>query len=108
NKTAEGPKRVEDIAEIEVVANPQLVRLCNVRHPRNGLETIFSLYHGCAVALVHGRAGIDEFSDAMAAHDAQVHAVRDLIMVRIDDKMRDDEAILHFRSRPSLGGAISE
>jgi len=108
NKTAEGPKRVEDIAEIEVVANPQLVRLCNVRHPRNGLETIFSLYHGCAVALVHGRAGVAEFSDETATHDAQVHAVRDLVTVRIDDKMRGDEAILHFSSRPSSGGAISE
>ncbi|PMD15416.1 2-methylcitrate dehydratase PrpD [Hyaloscypha hepaticicola] len=83
NKTAEGPKRVEDIGEIEIVANPQLVRLCNVRHPRTGLETIFSLYHG-------------------------FHAVRDIVTVRVDDKMRDDEAILHFRSRSSSRGDISE
>jgi aconitate decarboxylase len=108
NKTAEGPKWVEDIGEIEVVANPQLVRLCNVRHPRTGLETVFSLYHGCAVALVHGRAGVAEFSDAVAAHDAKVHSIRDLVTVRVDDKMRDDEAILHFRTRPISGGAILE
>ena len=108
NKTGEGPKRVEDIGEIEVIANPQLVRLCNVRHPRTGLETIFSLYHGCAVALVHGRAGAAEFSDAMAAQDAQVHAVRDIVTVRVDDKMRDDEAILHFRSRSSSRVDVSE
>lgn len=101
-------QRIEDIADIEVVANPQLVRLCNVRHPRNGLETIFSLYHGCAVALVHGRAGVAEFSDAMAAHDAQVYTVRKLITVRTDEKMRDDEAILHFRSQPTSEGVYSE
>lgn len=103
-----GPTSVDDIAEIEVVANPQLVRLCNVRHPRTGLETIFSLYHGCAVALVHGRAGPAEFSDSMAAHDARVRAVRDCVTVRTDDTMRDDEAALHFRSLPSADGIVRE
>lgn len=103
-----GPTGIDDIAEIEVVANPQLVRLCNVRHPRTGLETIFSLYHGCAVALVHGRAGPAEFSDSMAAHDARVRDVRDCVTVRTDERMRDDEAILHFRSLPSADGVVRE
>lgn len=38
-----GPQSLDDISSIEVVVNPQCVRLCNVRHPRTGLETIFSL-----------------------------------------------------------------
>ena len=95
---------LEDIAKIEVVVNPQCVRLCNVRHPRTGLETIFSLYHGCAVALVHGRAGPAEFSDAVASEDSVVAGVRDRIMVRTDPDIRDDEAWLHFWSRMSGEG----
>lgn len=102
-----GPTELEDIAGIQVTANPQLVRLCNVRHPRTGLETIFSLYHGCAVALVYGRAGPAEFSDAVAADDVAVRRVRDLIEVQTDPKFRDDEAQLVFISRSiaPAGGA---
>lgn len=85
---------LKEIDSIEVVVNPQCVRLCNVRHPRSGLETIFSLYHGCAVALVHGKAGVAEFSDAMATGDPEVRRVRDMISVRTDDSIRDDEAWL--------------
>lgn len=82
------------LASIEAVVNPQCVRLCSVRHPQTQLQTIFSLYHGCAVGLVHGAAGPAEFSDEVAAQDATVRAVRDKINVTTDDKVRDDEAYL--------------
>jgi len=107
NAISQGPKNVDDIAEIEVNANPLLTRLCNVRHPQTGLETIFSLYHGCAVALIHGRAGRNEFSEAMAAHDPQVRRMRDRIVVHANPEIRDDEAILTFKSRASQGGESS-
>ncbi|KAK5555901.1 hypothetical protein LTR46_006342 [Exophiala xenobiotica] len=97
-KDKEGPQDLNDLAEIHVTANPQLVRLCNVRHPRTGLETIFSLYHGCAVALVYGRATPAEFSDEVAANDPLVHSIRDRISVQTDSKLRDDEAYLTFTS----------
>ena len=103
----EGPKDVEDIAEIEVTANPQILRLCNVRHPRTGLESIFSLYHGCAVALVHGHAGPAEFSDAVAAHDPVVRSIRDRIVVHPDPKVRDDETSVQFKSRSASNGFAS-
>ena len=93
-----GPKSIEDVGGIDVVVTPQCVRLCNVRHPRNGLETIFSLYHGIAVALVHGRAGPAEFSDAVASGDVSVARFRELVVVKTDDALRDDEAWLHFTS----------
>jgi 2-methylcitrate dehydratase PrpD len=97
-KDKEGPQDLNDLAEIQVTANPQLVRLCNVRHPRTGLETIFSLYHGCAVALVYGRATPAEFSDEVAANDPLVHSIRDRISVQTDSKLRDDEAYMTFTS----------
>ncbi|KAK5241326.1 hypothetical protein LTR40_013278 [Exophiala xenobiotica] len=67
----------ERIVSIDVVVNPQCVRLCSVRHPKNGLETIFSLYHGCAVALVA--------------------STRDKVNVRTDGEVRDDEAYLTIK-----------
>ncbi|KAK5288255.1 hypothetical protein LTR55_008333 [Exophiala xenobiotica] len=87
----------ERIVSIDVVVNPQCVRLCSVRHPKNGLETIFSLYHGCAVALVSGRAGPAEFSDDMASENVQVASTRDKVNVRTDGEVRDDEAYLTIK-----------
>lgn len=92
-----GPESLEDIASIEAVVTPQCVRLCNVRHPRTGLETIFSLYHGIAVSLVHGRAGPAEFSDAVA-NDPTVTRIRDMIVVKTDGSLRENEAWLYFSS----------
>ncbi|EXJ80940.1 hypothetical protein A1O3_07228 [Capronia epimyces CBS 606.96] len=104
-KPTGGPRDLNDLAEIQVTANPQLLRLCNVRHPRTGLETIFSLYHGCAVALVYGRATPAEFSDDVAANDALVHSIRDRVSVQTDAKLRDDEAYVTFTSRSKAHGA---
>ncbi|KAH8811294.1 mmge/prpd family protein-like protein [Xylogone sp. PMI_703] len=95
--TSQGQKiDLDNISDIRVVVNPQCVRLCNVRHPRSGLETIFSLYHGCAVALVYGRAGPAEFSDNIAK-DPIVARVREIIQVETDDEVHDDEAFLYFK-----------
>ncbi|RFU27219.1 hypothetical protein B7463_g9108, partial [Scytalidium lignicola] len=88
---------VDNISSIRVVVNPQCVRLCNNRHPRSGLETIFSLYHGCAVALLYGRAGPAEFSDSVAKDDPDVARIRELIVVETDEGIRDDEAMLYFK-----------
>jgi aconitate decarboxylase len=87
----------EGIKEVEVLVNPQCIRLCNVRDPKSGLETIFSLYHACAVALVHGRAGLAEFSDEVATDDPAVRAVRDKIKAIPSDGIGDAEATLTFR-----------
>jgi 2-methylcitrate dehydratase PrpD len=87
----------ERIVSVDVVVNPQCVRLCSVRHPKNGLETIFSLYHGCAVSLVCGRAGPAEFSDHMASENVQVASTRDKVNVRTDGEVRDDEAYLTIK-----------
>ncbi|KIX92783.1 uncharacterized protein Z520_11446 [Fonsecaea multimorphosa CBS 102226] len=89
----------EKLDAVDVTVNPQCVRLCSIKHPKSGLETIFSLYHGCAVALVHGRAGPTEFAD-QACDDVSIASVRDKIKVATDAAIRDDEACLVFRYRP--------
>jgi len=89
----------ESLESVKVIVNPQCVRLCSIRHPQSGLETIFSLYHGCAVALVHGQAGPAEFSDAVACDDQVVASVRDKIAVETDSKVNDDEAYITLKLR---------
>jgi 2-methylcitrate dehydratase PrpD len=90
----------ERIVSIDVVVNPQCVRLCSVRHPKNGLETIFSLYHGCA--------GPAEFSDDMASENFQIASVRDKVNVRTESKVRDDEAYLTIKYKRVGEAGVSE
>lgn len=79
---------------IEATVNPQCTRLCSVRHPKTGLETIFSLYHGIAAAFLYGVAGPEQFSDK-GCQDPQVAALRDKITVHEDPNMADDAAKLN-------------
>ncbi|OAP57120.1 hypothetical protein AYL99_07857 [Fonsecaea erecta] len=88
----------EKLDALDVTVNPQCVRLCSIRHPTSGLETIFSLYHGCAVALVHGSAGPTQFAD-QACNDVAVASVRDKINVATNAAIRDDEAYLELTYR---------
>ena len=81
------------VQAVDAIVNPQCVRLCSVRHPQTGLETIFSLYHGIAVALLHGKAGPDQFSDE-GCQDKQTAQLRDKIRVHTDESIADDAAIL--------------
>lgn len=87
----------EGIKEVEVLVNPQCIRLCNVRHPTSALETVFSLYHACAVTLVHGRAGVAEFSETKFINDPAVKVVRDKIIAIPSDGIGDAQATLTFR-----------
>lgn len=83
------------IQKINATVNPQCVRLCSVRHPRTGLETIFSLYHGIAVALLYGQAGPIQFSD-QGCEDELTKQLRDKIQVHTDNNLEDDSATLNI------------
>jgi len=83
--------RGEDVERLEVIVNPQCVRLCFIRHPQTALQGVFSLYHGCAVGLLYGQGGRKVFSDE-ACNKREVANVRDLVFVSTDETLRDDEA----------------
>lgn len=86
----------EQVESIQATVNPQCVRLCSVRHPSTGLETIFSLYHGIAVGILYGHAGPAEFSDE-GCKDAIVTGMRDKILAITSSEMEDDAAILKVK-----------
>jgi 2-methylcitrate dehydratase PrpD len=80
---------VQMIERVELVVHPLVLELTGKRTPRNGLESKFSVYHACAAALLFGKAGEAEFSDA-CVRDPQVVTLRDRVDARADRSI--DEA----------------
>lgn len=77
------------VQAIELRVHSLVLELTGKKEPRDGLQGKFSVYHGCAVGLIHGRAGEEEFSDAVV-NDPQVVALRAKVQATVDDTI--DEA----------------
>jgi 2-methylcitrate dehydratase PrpD len=73
-----------DIERVALRVHPLVLELTGKTAPRTGLEGKFSVYHACAAGIVFGRAGEEEFSDAMIACDDLV-ALRSRIVATADD-----------------------
>jgi 2-methylcitrate dehydratase PrpD len=74
---------------LEVQLHPLAIERTDRPEPRNAIEARLSAQHAVAVALLHGEAGLAQFSDA-AAVDGEVQALRRRIGVAADpslDKM---------------------
>jgi 2-methylcitrate dehydratase PrpD len=74
---------------LEVQLHPLAIERTDRPEPRNAIEARLSAQHAVAVALLHGEAGLAQFSDA-AAVDGKVQALRRRIGVTADpglDKM---------------------
>ena len=70
-----------DAAAVEKIAmqcSPGALALCDRRHPKDEFEGQVSLYHWVAAAMIRGRAGIAEGSDA-AIKDAGIAQFRERI-----------------------------
>jgi 2-methylcitrate dehydratase PrpD len=101
---AQGVK-AEDVARLELKVHPLVLELMGKQTPTIGLEGKFSVYHCCAVALIFGQAGEDEYSDAVVnradvlAMRAKVHAVTD---TRVSAASADVLAIMNDGTRKHL------
>ena len=81
----------DEIEKIELKVAPLVLELTGKKTPQTGLEGKFSVYHSLAVAIIHGAAGENEYSDS-CVRDPKVVALRDKVDAIIDETMRDDEA----------------
>ena len=81
----------EEIERIDLRVDPLVLELTGKRTPQVGLEGKFSVYHSAAVAVIHGRAGEDEYSDA-SVRDTRVIALRDKVQAVAEESIREDEA----------------
>ena len=77
------------VQSIEIKVHPLVLELTGKKEPQDGLQAKFSVYHGCAVGLIFGRAGEDEFADAVVAR-ADVVALRRKVVAVVDQRMPEE------------------
>jgi 2-methylcitrate dehydratase PrpD len=85
----------ELVRSIHIKVHPLVLELTGKKTPRTGLEGKFSVYHSCAVGLIHGRAGEHEYTDAVV-NDPRVVALRDKVSAEIDESIAEDAADLEL------------
>jgi 2-methylcitrate dehydratase PrpD len=78
-----------EIAAIRLRVAPLVKDLCNKQQIRCGLEGKFSIYHGAAIGLARGKAGLDEFTDEAAA-DPVLARLRNLTEATADARVSED------------------
>jgi 2-methylcitrate dehydratase PrpD len=89
-----------DITGITLRCNPLVPELMGLTQPADGLSARFSARHGVAVGLRYGRAGLAEYSDAVAT-DPHVAGLRALITLEPDPGVARDAAELRIALRRS-------
>jgi 2-methylcitrate dehydratase PrpD len=81
----------EKIAAVRLRVAPLVMDLCNQQGITKGLQGKFSVYHGAAIGLVRGKAGIREYTDE-AVNDPQIRRVRELVSAVGDLSITEDQA----------------
>ena len=94
----------EAIVAVQLKVAPLVMDLCNQRGITKGLQGKFSVYHGAAVGLVRGRAGIAEYTDE-AVNDPQVKRVRECATAVGDPQITEDQA--HIEVELSSGEKLT-
>jgi 2-methylcitrate dehydratase PrpD len=81
--------KAEDIESVELKVHPLVLELTGKRTPKTGLDGKFSVFHSAAVAIIDGRAGEPQYSDARV-HDPEVVRLRDSVVAEIDPGIAPD------------------
>ncbi|MBA2961102.1 MULTISPECIES: MmgE/PrpD family protein [Ramlibacter] len=81
--------QADQVERIELRVHSLVLELTGKKEPKDGLQGKFSVYHGCAVGLIYGRAGEEEFSDAVV-NDPAVVALRNKVQATVDDSIAEE------------------
>jgi 2-methylcitrate dehydratase PrpD len=81
----------DQIAAVRLHVAPLVLDLCNQQNITKGLQGKFSVYHGAAVGLVRGKAGIQEYTDA-TVNDPAVRRVRERATAVGEPAITEDQA----------------
>jgi len=79
------------IVAVRLRVAPLVMDLCNQQNITKGLQGKFSVYHGAAVGLVRGKAGLREYTDE-AVNDPQVKRVREAATAVGDPAVTEDQS----------------
>lgn len=82
-------EQADDIRSVLLHVHPIVLELTGKTAPATGLDGKFSVYHAAAVALMFGRAGEREFSDAAVVQTADL---RGRITAEVDVELAQDAA----------------
>jgi 2-methylcitrate dehydratase PrpD len=98
-----------DIERIALTVNPLAIARADRKSPRGSLEAKLSLQHGAAVALIHGAAGVKEFTDACVGEPV-VAALRGRVELAGDPSMAKEAArvALHMKSGRALEADVPQ
>ncbi|TKA23403.1 hypothetical protein B0A50_07279 [Salinomyces thailandicus] len=96
-----------DVQKVEARVHPLVIELTSKRTPKDGLEGKFSVFHGCAVALLYGKAGPAQYSDEIVC-DSTVITIRDKVDATADQALSADETylIVHLTDGSTLNKHI--
>jgi 2-methylcitrate dehydratase PrpD len=83
--------QADDIRAVRLQVAPLVLDLCNQQNITRGLQGKFSVYHGAAIGLVRGQAGLDEYTDA-AVNDPDIARVREHVSASGDPSLTEDQA----------------
>ncbi|MEY2683235.1 MAG: 2-methylcitrate dehydratase [Pseudomonadota bacterium] len=83
--------QAEDVERIDLRVHPLVLELTGKKEPQDGLQGKFSVYHGCAAGLLFGKAGEEEFSDAVVTRP-DVVALRRKVNAVVDVTVREESA----------------
>jgi len=87
-----------DIAAVRLRVAPLVLDLCNQQGISTGLQGKFSVYHGAAIGLVRGKAGVQEYTDA-AVNDPDIKRVREGATATADPAVTEDQAGIEVELR---------
>lgn len=79
----------DSVERIDMQASPGALALCDRRHPKDELEGQVSLYQWVAAAMVRGKAGLAEGTDA-SIHDPMLKAFRERVYAVADPSIPID------------------
>jgi len=79
------------IVAVRLRVAPLVMDLCNQQNITRGLQGKFSVYHGAAVGLVRGKAGLREYTDE-AVNDPSIKRVREASTAVGDLSITEDQA----------------
>jgi 2-methylcitrate dehydratase PrpD len=80
----------KDVKSIELKVHPLVLELTGKTAPKTGLEGKFSVYHSCAAAIVHGRCGEHEYSDA-CVNDPVIVGLRQKVKATVKPGIHEDQ-----------------
>ena len=86
------------IESIDLAVHPIVMELTSKKNPQTGLEGKFSVYYVAALAIVVGRAGEQQFSDA-AVRDPVVAALHNRVTTTINSTLAQDQARVKIHLR---------